>query len=66
MLNACNGALQIEDESYKIMPNIVLCPSACFLFFSDCGDKTVPPQLFKHKNGMYERCGNILFPNFTT
>jgi len=62
MLNASNSALQIEDELYKIMPNIVLCPSACFLFFSGCGDETVPLQPFKHKKGMCERCANILFP----
>jgi len=62
MLNACNGALQIEDESNKIIPNIVLCPSAYFLFFSDCGDETVPLQPFKHKKGMCERRGNIRFP----
>jgi hypothetical protein len=55
-------AIQTEAESYKIMPNIVLCPSACFLFFSDYGDKIVPLQPFKHKNGMCERHVNILFP----
>jgi hypothetical protein len=44
------------------MPNIVLCPSACFLFFSDYGGKIVPMQPFKHKNEMSERHGNILFP----
>lgn len=46
----------------KIRPNIVLCPSACFLFSSDCGDKTVSLQPFKHKTRLCERHWNLLFP----
>jgi hypothetical protein len=33
LLNACNGAIQADVESYKIMPNIALCSSACFLIY---------------------------------